>query len=118
MNPFKIMGLAVAALFAAYVPAFAATPADTVVIADKIDDIVSLDPAESFEFSGNDALNNVYDRLIEIDPTTMTLKPGLAESWSVADDGKTYTFKIRQGPSSTPAIPSPPRTAPGRCSGR
>jgi peptide/nickel transport system substrate-binding protein len=97
MNPFKIMGLAVAALFAAYVPAFAATPADTVVIADKIDDIVSLDPAESFEFSGNDALNNVYDRLIEIDPATMKLKPGLAESWSVADDGKTYTFKIRQG---------------------
>jgi peptide/nickel transport system substrate-binding protein len=97
MNPLKIMGLAVAALFAAYVPAFAATPADTVVIADKIDDIVSLDPAESFEFSGNDALNNVYDRLIEIDPATMKLKPGLAESWSVADDGKTYTFKIRQG---------------------
>ena len=64
--------------------AFAETPADTLVIADKIDDIVSLDPAESFEFSGNDLLNNVYDSLIELDPTNLgPLVPGLAESWEV-----------------------------------
>ncbi len=97
MYRFTTIAFAAAALIAGNAPSFAATPADTVVIADKIDDIVSLDPAESFEFSGNDALNNVYDRLIEIDPVTMKLKPGLAESWSVSDDGKTYTFKIRQG---------------------
>jgi peptide/nickel transport system substrate-binding protein len=74
------------------------TPADTLVIADKIDDIVSLDPAESFEFSGNDLLNNVYDTLIELDPANLgPLVPGLAESWEVGDDGVTYTFKLRQG---------------------
>jgi peptide/nickel transport system substrate-binding protein len=76
----------------------AETPADTLVIADKIDDIVSLDPAESFEFSGNDLLNNVYDTLIELDPSNLgPLVPGLAESWEVADDGMTYTFKMRPG---------------------
>lgn len=76
----------------------AETPADTLVIADKIDDIVSLDPAESFEFSGNDLLNNAYDTLIELDPTELgPLVPGLAESWDVADDGVTYTFEIREG---------------------
>jgi peptide/nickel transport system substrate-binding protein len=93
---------AVAALaigFGATAPlAFADTPADTLVIADKIDDIVSLDPAESFEFSGNDMLNNVYDTLIELDPADLgPLVPGLAESWEVADDGVTYTFKMREG---------------------
>lgn len=31
---------------------FAETPADTLVIADAIDDIVSLDPHEAYEFSG------------------------------------------------------------------
>ena len=78
--------------------AWAETPADTLVIADKIDDIVSLDPAESFEFSGNDMLNNVYDSLIELDPTNLgPLVPGLAESWEVGDDGVTYTFKMRPG---------------------
>ncbi len=76
----------------------AETPADTLVIADKIDDIVSLDPAESFEFSGNDLLNNTYDTLIELDPANLgPLVPGLAESWEVGEDGVTYTFVIREG---------------------
>ncbi|MEM6487618.1 MAG: ABC transporter substrate-binding protein [Pseudomonadota bacterium] len=79
-------------------PALAETPPDTLVIADKIDDIVSIDPAESFEFSGNDMLNNVYDTLIELDPADLgPLVPGIAESWSVADDGVTYTFTIKEG---------------------
>jgi peptide/nickel transport system substrate-binding protein len=79
-------------------PSWAETPADTLVIADQIEDIVSLDPAESFEFSGQDALLNVYDRLIRILPANnFQLEPGLAESWSVSDDGKTYTFKMKEG---------------------
>ncbi len=90
------IGLAAAPL--SLTAAFAETPADTLVVADKIDDIVSLDPAESFEFSGNDMLNNIYDSLIELDPMNLgPLVPGLAESWSVADDGVTYTFKMRPG---------------------
>ncbi|HQY42970.1 MAG TPA: ABC transporter substrate-binding protein [Paracoccaceae bacterium] len=76
---------------------FAETPADTLVIADAIDDIVSLDPAEAYEFSGLDLNNNTYDALVEIDPVTNELVPGLSDSWSVADDGVTYTFHIRPG---------------------
>jgi peptide/nickel transport system substrate-binding protein len=76
----------------------AETPADTLVVADAIDDIVSIDPHEAFEFSGVDLNNNVYDTLVELDPTKPgELVPGLAESWSVADDGVTYTFKMRPG---------------------
>ncbi|HEU0223397.1 MAG TPA: ABC transporter substrate-binding protein [Paracoccaceae bacterium] len=94
-------GIALAAVLAlSATPAWVAaeTPADTLVVADMIDDIVSLDPAESFEFSGNDALNNVYDTLVELDPANLgPLGPGLAESWSLADDGVTYTFKMRSG---------------------
>ena len=90
--------LGTAALLALNVGAAAETPPDTLVIADTIDDIVSLDPAESFEFSGNDALNNIYDRLIMLDPANdLAMIPGLAESWEVSEDGKTYTFKIREG---------------------
>ncbi|MDD9806389.1 MAG: ABC transporter substrate-binding protein [Gammaproteobacteria bacterium] len=92
----RLAALAVALFCAA--AAHAGTPPDTLVIADKLDDIVSLDPAESFEFSGNDLLNNVYDTLIELDPDDLgPLKPGLAESWSLAGDGVTYTFRIRNG---------------------
>jgi len=96
----KHFTLALATIAAVAFPAHlrAETPADTLVIADAIDDIVSLDPAESFEFSGQDALNNVYDRLIHMHPArNFELEPGLAESWSVSDDGLTYTFQIREG---------------------
>ena len=91
---------AVAILMAGTAPAalFAETPADTLVIADAIDDIVSIDPGEAFEFSGTDLNNNLYDTLIELDPAKPgELVPGLAESWSVSEDGMTYTFKIKSG---------------------
>lgn len=84
-------------LGASPVALMAETPADTLVIADAIDDIVSLDPAEAYEFSGLDINNNTYDGLVELDPATGQMVPGLAESWSVADDGTTYTFKMRSG---------------------
>ena len=38
----------------------------------------------------------VYDRLIERQPNGK-LYPGLATSWTVSDDGLTWTFKLRQG---------------------
>ncbi len=63
--------------------ALAATPKDTLVVATSIDDIVSLDPAEAFEFSGGDLLQNTYDRLIELDPKNLSAgyQPGLASSY-------------------------------------
>ena len=78
---------------------WAATPADTLVVAATIDDIISLDPAQSFEFSGNDVDQNLYDRLVDFDPLDLKagFQPSLAESWEVSEDGKTITFKIRDG---------------------
>jgi peptide/nickel transport system substrate-binding protein len=76
----------------------AQTPRDTVVMAKQIDDILSLDPAEAFEFSGVEAVANVYDKLINVDPKDPNrLVPEIAESWTVDAEGKTYTFKIRGG---------------------
>ena len=64
----------------------------------QFDDIISLDPAEIFEFSGAEYSAQVYDRLVGIDlKDTSKIVPALAESWTVSDDGKTYTFKIRDG---------------------
>ena len=44
----------------------------------------------------SEALVNTYDGLVEYDEEG-NLKPALAESWTVSDDGLTYTFKIRTG---------------------
>ncbi|VDS08526.1 putative D,D-dipeptide-binding periplasmic protein DdpA precursor [Paracoccus haematequi] len=79
--------------------AWAETPADTLVVAHTIDDIISLDPAQSFEFSGNDVNQNTYDRLVDFDPMDMEagFKPSLAESWEVSEDGMSITFRMREG---------------------
>lgn len=45
----------------------AATSADTLVMASKLDDVITLDPAEVFEFTGAEFAANVYDRLIGYD---------------------------------------------------
>jgi dipeptide transport system substrate-binding protein len=37
----------------------------------------------------------VYNRLVEFKPGSTELQPGLAESWSISDDGLQYTFKLR-----------------------
>ena len=44
----------------------------------------------------SEILVNTYDGLYEYDMEN-TLQPALAESYTVSDDGLTYTFKIRQG---------------------
>ncbi len=44
-----------------------------------------------------DASRPVYDRLVEFKRGTTDTMPGLAESWDVSPDGKTYTFHLRHG---------------------
>ncbi|ABC22717.1 ABC transporter substrate-binding protein [Rhodospirillum rubrum] len=74
----------------------AATPKDTLVMAWVFDDIVTLDPAEIYEVSGSEFMANVYDRLVTLDEKDPSkLRNVIAESWSVSEDGKTFTFKIR-----------------------
>lgn len=42
-------------------------------------------------------LNNVFDRLITLDPLTNKLYPALAESWVFAPDGRNAVLKLRKG---------------------
>jgi peptide/nickel transport system substrate-binding protein len=77
-------------------PAFAETPKDTIVMAHQIDDIISLDPQESFEFSGNEICGNVYEKLVSPDTKDPTVIKGeLAASWETSKDGLTTTFKLK-----------------------
>ncbi len=91
-----LAGAALSAMVFAAIPAIAETPADTLVLAWAIDDIITLDPAESFEISAGEMMGNSYDRLVRFDPADPSNIYGdIAESWTVSDDGKTFTFKIK-----------------------
>ena len=41
-------------------------------------------------------LRQVYDTLVYRDPVTKDFVSGLAENWSISDDGLVYTFNLRQ----------------------
>ncbi|MCZ0812374.1 MAG: ABC transporter substrate-binding protein [Pseudomonadota bacterium] len=81
------------------VPVVAETPPNMLVIANRIDDIKTFDPAESFEFAGADVSRNVYQKLVNFDPLDLDAgyQPQLAESWEISEDGKTITFTMAEG---------------------
>ncbi len=79
-------------------PARAETPADMFVMGTGIDDIITLDPAEVFEFSAAEITNNIYDRIMTYEPGNFAeLQGGVVESWEISDDGKTIDFVMRDG---------------------
>lgn len=78
--------------------AVAKTPDDTLVFGWTLSIYRTLDPADIGEAFVDEVMNNVCDPAIFLDyKDPAKLVPGLAESWNVSDDARTYTFKIRQG---------------------
>ena len=77
-------------------PAAAETPRDTFVMAMAIDAINTLDPGRLDEAVGDEVMNNICDAIVLLDTSTDSkVVPGLAESWTVSEDGMTITFKLR-----------------------
>lgn len=82
----------------AIAPTQAETPPNMLVMGMRIDDIITLDPAEVFELSAGEIIANIYDRVMMFEPEDLTtLVGGVVESWNVSDDGKTISFKMRDG---------------------
>ena len=79
---------------------FAAPARDTLVYASDISDMISLDHAVAYEFSGILVAQNIYDTLVAFEGEDLTtLKPRLARSWNIQDAGSAWkvTFKLRTG---------------------
>jgi len=78
--------------------AIADTPDNVLVVAQNIDDIVAIDPAQAYEFTSSEIMANTYDRLVQYEPEDTTkLVGGLAESWETDAENKTITFTLRDG---------------------
>lgn len=57
--------------------------------------ISSLDPVFSKDQATIWACNQLYNSLVQLDDNLNT-QPALAKSWTISDDGLTYTFSLRQ----------------------
>lgn len=58
-------------------------------------DAVSLDPQNATDTVSSLITNQITDTLVVFNKD-MEIKPSLAESWTVSDDGKLWTFKLRK----------------------
>ncbi len=56
-----------------------------------------LDPQMTSNYGDWQYVNQMYDTIVTTDFDGETIKDALAESWDVSDDGKTYTFHLKDG---------------------
>src|SRR6266567_9434940 len=87
---------AIGLLLLAPLTAFAqAKPGGKIMFAAR-QDIDTLDPHITNRAATRKILIQFMDTLVVIDPKDGSVKPGLAEKWEIAPDGKTYTFHLRR----------------------
>ncbi len=60
-------------------------------------DLTTLDPHVGYDWQNWSVIKSIFDGLMDYKPGTTELEPDLAESYTVSDDGLTYTFKLRDG---------------------
>jgi peptide/nickel transport system substrate-binding protein len=73
---------------------------NTLTIDSNINDLITLDPAVVYEYSGIQIIHNVYQTLVTfVGSDLQTIKPSLADSWDTKDAGDHWelTFKLRPG---------------------
>ena len=86
----KMMRMRLLASFVVFsfgLSAQAATPKDLLVVA-QIAEPKSMDPATVTAVNDFRILMNLYDGLVRYRSGTLEVEPGLAESWTISDDGK------------------------------
>ncbi|PIP59333.1 MAG: peptide ABC transporter substrate-binding protein [Verrucomicrobia bacterium CG_4_10_14_3_um_filter_43_23] len=59
-------------------------------------DPASLDPQLATTVPESKVLIGLFEGLVTMHPENLTPEPGVAESWSVSEDGLTYTFNLRK----------------------
>ncbi|MCL4250963.1 MAG: ABC transporter substrate-binding protein [Anaerolineae bacterium] len=68
---------------------------NALIVATILDDVITLDPGRAFETTNLTIHHATYETLLEIHPDDLTtIVPGLAESYTISDDGLTYTFTL------------------------
>ena len=71
-----------------------AEPSGVLVIAEN-ETPENLDPANATNSTVNQLLVGVYDALVQFTVGETVVTPRLATDWTVSDDGRTYTFTLR-----------------------
>jgi peptide/nickel transport system substrate-binding protein len=96
--PKVVIATALASLVAASVAVAAtrSTSATRTLVVARTGDVDLLDPAVVTAFQSKQALELIYDGLVEFDKN-LKVVPSLATKWTYSNGGKTLTFTLRKG---------------------
>ncbi|MBA2716693.1 MAG: ABC transporter substrate-binding protein, partial [Propionibacteriales bacterium] len=72
-------------------------PADDTLNLAFFADMTTADPDVFYDIEGLAVMLSVYDGLLQYAPGGTEIEGDLAESWEVSEDGRTFTFKLREG---------------------
>ncbi|MXN66360.1 ABC transporter substrate-binding protein [Stappia sp. GBMRC 2046] len=61
------------------------------------DDVSTLDPAIGYDWQNWSMIKSLFDGLMDYQPGTTELRPEIAESYEISEDGTVFTFKLRDG---------------------
>ena len=92
------------AVVAALLSLVACAPAERVDLGQSSGNLIAaiggepdqLDPQKTSAYFSFEVLENVFDTLVEPD-ANLTMRPALAESWTVSSDQLQWTFRLRRG---------------------
>lgn len=78
-------------------PALAETPANQLVVAQSLTNVLSMDPHTTVSRETAQVLNATYETLVRLDPVNRgQFLPALAESWEIGDDNMSITYHLRE----------------------
>ncbi len=86
--------VAIAALIALGATQTVAAQDDTTVVMGSLVEVYSVDPAVGFDQAIGSSLKQFYDALFRYVGNPPEAIPWLADTWTVSDDGLTYTIKM------------------------
>jgi peptide/nickel transport system substrate-binding protein len=69
---------------------------DTLVIG-RANDALTLDPALATDSESAEIIFQIYETLVQWDPGTASVVPGLATAWRVDASGRVWTFELARG---------------------
>jgi len=73
------------------------TPSEKVLIWGRGGDSSGLDPANVTDGESAKVTINIYDGLVKYQRDSTEVAPALAVDWETSEDGKTWTFNLREG---------------------
>jgi len=74
-----------------------AASAEGTLVFGSSGDAVRLDPADVTDGESIQRMDNIFEGLVEFESGTTEIKPCLATSWELSEDGKEITFHLREG---------------------